>query len=406
MLGAGLSLAFAIAIFLSNQFLEDHLAEAMLNEEMDAFLGLSGEATWQVGEFQLSRRLRVFLTPAEGETSLPPWLVGLEPGMHERVGPDGQVYHLLVREVSGWRVVLAHDVTRFEARQHALTLVLLACAALATYLAIWIGWLLSHRVIVPVTRLADAVAELSWDAADTSLRSRFPDDEVGRLAGVLDDSRSQLRDALIREREYSADVSHELRTPLAIIAGAVEVLRDEDRCSPGQAHRLARIQRAADEMRRLIEVFLLLSRNPSDIEPEECQVLPLISGVLEAELAALPRTSATVTVSVPPTSLVFGPCRVVSIVAANLVRNALRHATGPVEVSVRGACLVIRDSGHPGDEEEPRNGSRAWWAKGSGRGLPLVRRLCQHYGWTLDLALTSSGGTEAIIDFGNSLTCS
>ena len=96
------------------------------------------------------------------------------------------------------------------------------------------------------------------------LSQRIPtaksEDELGRLAGVLNSTFSRLDAAFTQQARFTADAAHELRTPVAAVLmhaqnGLVtEPLTDEQRES------FDACQRAAQRMKRLIDSLLELSR--------------------------------------------------------------------------------------------------------------------------------------------------
>jgi signal transduction histidine kinase len=102
--------------------------------------------------------------------------------------------------------------------------------------------------------------------------STEPGDEIDDLAHTFDRYLSSgwpIRRA--RTRILCRDASHELRTPLAVIRGAAEVLAEDPAgLSPAQRERVARIERATDEMGELIAALLLLAREDRTPDDETC----------------------------------------------------------------------------------------------------------------------------------------
>lgn len=404
-MGAGLSGVFAVAVYVATDLLEDQLIALLLRDEMNAFMALAEKEGAVTVDRQFSARLHGYVAPEAEAASLPAWLAELPDGVHDARGPDGRDYHVLVARAGGLRQVLTQEVTEFETRQRQLAVVLGALALGAGYLSIWIGWLVSRRVITPLRVLSATVSELTVDSRAGRLRDDFADDEVGQLAAALDDYRVRLHAALEREREFTADASHELRTPLAVITGAAEVLGEYCRHDTVERQGLERIRRASREMQDLIQVFLFLGRQPSRVELEECRLLDLIQRVVAREQAAV-LSPRVVSVGVLPEVVVAGPSRVVEVLVSNLVSNAVRYTRGPVEVIVEGSRLHVRDSGGVtpegghGDHEEPLSSP----TRATGRGLAIVRRICRHFGWGFDMQLCPARGSDAWIDFGPSLT--
>ena len=85
-------------------------------------------------------------------------------------------------------------------------------------LAACLGIILVRRMLKPVNAMARTAREI--EEKDLSRRINVQtQDELGQLAGTLNQTFSRLQKAFERERQFTADASHELRTPLAIMQG-------------------------------------------------------------------------------------------------------------------------------------------------------------------------------------------
>ena len=98
-----------------------------------------------------------------------------------------------------------------------------------------------------------------------------------------------------------------------------------------------------------------------------------------------------VVTTIPDSVTVAAPPRALTIVCANLVRNAFRHAPGPLHILLDGDRLVFEDAGAGVGDHRP------------GRGLSIVARLCEHHGWQFSVTQHAKG-MRAAIDFGGDLT--
>lgn len=73
----------------------------------------------------------------------------------------------------------------------------------------------------------------------------------------------------------------------------------------------------------------------------------------------------------------------VAMVIGNIVRNALQHGGGAVNVGLHDRRLSVSNAGRIADKDlphlfEPRFTTRVG---GHGMGLYLARRICDRYGW-------------------------
>src|SRR5690606_8614856 len=103
--------------------------------------------------------------------------------------------------------------------------------------------------------------------------------EVGELAVAFDATLGRLRETLTRERLFTSDVSHELRTPLMVLASSCELLLESPSLDQRSRSQVERISRACEEMRELVQTFLMLAR----AQHEDANVSPTVTLTTVAE---------------------------------------------------------------------------------------------------------------------------
>ncbi|MBO0652687.1 HAMP domain-containing histidine kinase [Streptomyces triculaminicus] len=234
-------------------------------------------------------------------------------------------------------------------------------------LGILIGGQLSRRL-----RKAATAARKLADGDDPDVRVRDAiggrvRDETDDLARAVDGMAEALRDRLEAERRVTADIAHELRTPVTGLLTAAELL------PPGRPTELVRDR--AQAMRTLVEDVLEVARLDGFAERAEMQDIELGEFVQRRVRSAAPDAKVTVVRNAYAST---DPRRLERILG-NLLANAAKHGRGPVEVSVEGRVLRVRDHG-PGFPEELlregpsrfRTGSKDRAGKGHGLGLTIA----------------------------------
>jgi signal transduction histidine kinase len=341
--------------------------------------------------------------PGAADADLPPPLRALTAGQHE-IELDGRPWRAAIADNQGGRYVILFDEERQERRQQRFLAYLIAGATLMTLLAAVGGWWLAGRVIAPVTELARAVAGAAPDSPPRLPAAAAPDDEIDELARAFDRYLARLAAFVERERSFAADASHELRTPLAVIRGAAEVLAEDPALGAAQRERVARIERAADEMAQLIAALLLLAREDAPPDNETFDAGRMAGACIERyrALAASRGTVLSFDAAVPVT--LKAPPALFAIVLANLVHNAVAHTRdGEIAVSLDASMLRVRDSGSGIRDEAlgrvfDRN-YRGPESDGAGIGLSLVKRICDRVGWQIALRSDPLRGTTATLRF-------
>ncbi|MGE6733161.1 sensor histidine kinase, partial [Streptomyces sp. NPDC059900] len=200
----------------------------------------------------------------------------------------------------------------------------------------------------------------------------------------------------------TADVALELRTPVGGLLAAADLL------PAGETEDLLRAR--VRDLRGLVEDLLEISRLDAGAEQPVRAHVPLGAVVREAVVRTGLDTSVTVTGDPPAASLQGHQARTVETdprrlerIIGNLVVNAHRHGRAPVQVTVEGHTVVVRDHGpgFPPDvlREGPRRFHTGAAERGSGHGLGLTIALGQArlLGAELHLDNAPDGGALATL---------
>ncbi|MCF5676763.1 sensor histidine kinase, partial [Pseudomonas syringae] len=222
-------------------------------------------------------------------------------------------------------------------------------------------------------------------------------DEVGELAVAFDATLGRLRQALIRERMFTSDVSHELRTPLMVLASSCELLLENPALDQRARRQVERIGRACEEMRDLVQTFLMLARTQRE-DPAMTPKATLV-GVAEQLISQwrdpIESKGLTLTYNPPPEeqlSDIRYNATFLHAVMGNLLRNALHYTDeGFIVLTLQAESFTVEDSGVGIPEEkreamfEPFVRGNEQRGEGLGLGLSLVQRICVNQGWSVEL---------------------
>ncbi|PZH17012.1 two-component sensor histidine kinase [Streptomyces sp. NTH33] len=233
-------------------------------------------------------------------------------------------------------------------------------------LGVLIGGQLSGRLRKAATA-ANQVAKGETDVRVREAIGGLVRDETDDLARAVDAMADALQQRLEAERRVTADIAHELRTPVTGLLTAAELL------PPGRPTEL--VLDRAKAMRTLVEDVLEVARLDGASERAELQDILLGEFVARRVAAKDP----DVEVRVVHESEVRTDPRRLERVLFNLLANAARHGRPPIEVTVEGRVVRVRDHG-PGFPEDLlaegpsrfRTGSRDRAGQGHGLGLTIA----------------------------------
>ncbi|SPT51256.1 sensor histidine kinase [Actinomadura madurae] len=216
-------------------------------------------------------------------------------------------------------------------------------------------------------------------------------DEITEISAAVDSMAGALQDRLRREQWFTADVAHELRTPLMGLITAAELLPD------GRATGYVRDR--IQVLNVLVEALLEISRLDAGAERAEPVRVPLAAFLADSVRG----TGLKVRLDVPGDPVVETDPRRLDRIIANLVINAHRHGSPPVELTVAGSMITVRDHGpgFPADllAEGPqrfRIGAHER-GRGHGLGLTIAQGQAEVIGARLEFSNAPDGGAVAAV---------
>jgi two-component system, OmpR family, heavy metal sensor histidine kinase CusS len=298
--------------------------------------------------------------------------------------------------VLGFLLTELHEIVQDLLVAYGLSLpIVLIVAALG-------GWWVAGRALAPLRELTAAAESIRADHLDRRIPKFGGEDEIRRLAEVLNAMLARLEERFQQAQRFASDASHELRTPLTIMHGEIERLLHAPNLDRTHEEKLLSLQEEIGRLDRITEHLLLLARfDAGDVRMrrETVDLSALTTAACEdAELLAA-AGDLRLTTKVEPRIFVKGDDAHLRRVVLTLLDNATRYNRpgGNVHCSLIGengrAELRVRNTG-PGipDAAKPQLFERFFRADparvrgGHGLGLSLTREIVRAHEGTIELA--------------------
>ena len=321
-----------------------------------------------------------------------------------------------------------------------LGVVLVASLALALLLAS----ALQRAVTRPIIAVTD-VARQVIDRRDFSLRvEKTTHDEVGYLVDAFNamlaevgrradaleasnatlsresaerrEAEEALRVADRRKDEFLATLAHELRNPLAPLRNALEILKRADGNSPTAAEARRMMERQLQQMVRLVDDLLDVSRITTGklaLKPAVCELRDIVRSAVDTAQPLIDARGHTLAVVVPDEPLyVSADATRLAQVFSNLLNNAAKYTEPGGRIELRAfaddklVTVSVIDNGI-GIAPEMLGPVFQMFAQadeslervhgGLGVGLTLARRLVELHGGTIEARSEGIGQGSAFI---------
>jgi len=315
----------------------------------------------------------------------------------------------------------------------------IAASAAALLLSGLIAFLLSRRIVRPLTAAAAVADRIAAGDLQTAIPPRG-DDETGLLLRSMAVMQGNIRVMVEREAaargraeqaaeraeaanraksQFLANMSHELRTPLNSVLGFAQVLEfnTKEPLTPRQARQVGQIRRSGRHLLTLIDEVLDLSKIEAGnvtLTIERVALGPILDQVRATLRPLAAEAGITLAVEPPGESLAVmaDGTRLLQILI-NLGSNAIKYgkpggiaalAAGPADAG-RVRLKVVDDGvGIPRHRQSElfqlfnRLGAEQTAVKGAGIGLALSQRLVLLMKGQLELDSTPGTGTTVTVE--------
>ena len=272
------------------------------------------------------------------------------------------------------------------------------------------GYAVARRALRPLDVMASRAEKITADKLGERLPIANPNDELGHLGRVFNETLARLERSFEQLRRFTADASHELRTPLTAIRSVGEVSLQKNGDADYYRDIVGSMLEEANRLTKLVDSLLTMSRADAGripLQPTEFSVLDLAkeaAGVIEV-LAE--EKNQTMTIDGDPKVFVRGDRLILRQALINLLDNAVKYSPEGGRIEVRagasdGAAFVdVQDSG-PGIPVEHRSHvferfyrvdkARARGEGGAGLGLSISQWAVEANGGRIELQCNNGPG--------------
>ncbi len=273
----------------------------------------------------------------------------------------------------------------------------------------------SRNKVVGALTFVTAESGRVYDADDVSAAKDLADRTVIAIENAS--LMAALKDSDQRKDEFLAILAHELRNPLAPVRNAVKVLHAKGQDVPEVEWARDVIDRQIDQMTRLVDDLLDVSRitrGKVELRRQRIELRPVVNDAVEACRPLIEKWGYMLSVEIPPEPIILeaDPTRLAQVLL-NLLNNAIKYTERggriwlTAELKVDQVVVSVKDTGVgiPRDMlprifdmfmQVDRSIERS--QGGLGIGLTLVQRLVAMHGGEVEARSQGPGkGSEFIV---------
>lgn len=260
-------------------------------------------------------------------------------------------------------------------------------------------YFLLRRIFGPLKDLSYAVHQIG----DGNYKIKVPvktGDELGELAGSINEMSSKISNSINSKEQLLIDVSHELRSPLTRIKLGLEVGSSKEK-----------IEEDVLEMERMVTSLLENYRSDAvfgNIEPEKTDIAEL----LEETISEYDLPSRIKYQNTAGEIILMVDLNKMQVVFRNLIDNALKYSSGEIYITIKvnadDVLISFKDKGIGIAEDDLKyifepfyraDRSRSRRTGGFGLGLSICKKITDAHKAEIIINSRVNEGTEVILKF-------
>ena len=273
------------------------------------------------------------------------------------------------------------------------------------------GYVVATRSLAPLDAMAQQARRITSESLSKRLPNLNPNDELGRLATVFNETLTRLEGSFAELQRFTADASHELRSPLTALRAVGEVALRNGHDPAMLRETIGSMLEEAERLTDLVDALLTLARmdaTKADTTREDVNIAALLEEIRDQFEVLAAEKSQTLAVTSDRHVAVQTDRTLLRLALVNLVHNAIQHSPSNSKISVaaarhpRGVEISVSDSG-PGIAPQYHqrifepffrvDKARSRSAGGVGLGLAIAKRAVERNGGQIIVDSDSNRGS-------------
>ena len=276
---------------------------------------------------------------------------------------------------------------------------------------------IAGKIIMPVNNVISTAELITRENLNERITLPQSKDELYKLSTTINKLLDRLQDAVLREKQFTADASHELRTPISVIRGTLEVLTRKKREPQQYEDKIKSVISEVDRMTVLVDQLLMLARYESGkIEPMKglLDITRIINSSVNRFQDQIVEKNLELKYETDAEHFVKADYAMTEIIIENLISNAVKYSDNSTTISILlrqkddSTIFSVTNTGNiiPADKLPQIfdrfyriDTSRDSASKGNGLGLAIVKKLIDIQGFDVFVESDDKKGTTFFISF-------
>lgn len=251
----------------------------------------------------------------------------------------------------GLEMILLTPLSDLENVRHHFFRSLLVVFFIGTVVAVLLSYLLTNKLVTPLSRLKRQLKKIEKRQFDQVERVQATG-EIKEVEQSVYEMASELQRYINSQQTFFQNASHELKTPLMTIQGYAEGIRDGIFTQAEKDKGLEVMVQEVKRLKKIINEMILLAKLDSEqavYNLEKIRVNSLIDQVITRTMPLVNEKGLEIRQNIDDDLYLYVDVEKMLQALLNIMMNAIRHAKGIVKITVlkqnSKIVIIIEDDG-------------------------------------------------------------
>ncbi|BBJ28623.1 sensor histidine kinase [Athalassotoga saccharophila] len=258
------------------------------------------------------------------------------------------------------------------------------------------GLLIISKALKPIEEMSSQVKRIKTDNLSERINVKKSAKEIEILEQSINSALDRIESGVKTIERFSSIAAHELKTPISVIKSDAQIAMKKNSIEELK-NVLAKISQKSDEMSKLIDTLLLISKVKN--VPVNFENLNVNEITFEAVEDLIRQYPDRIEFLPSGNSYIKGDESLLKEMIFNVVENSCKYTDRRVKIEIGNNCITVSDEGPGMDEETKSHLFEEFFRKrtdvpGFGLGLSVVKYIADLHGIKIHVDSSPIRGTK------------
>ncbi|RKW25189.1 sensor histidine kinase [Candidatus Gracilibacteria bacterium] len=313
-------------------------------------------------------------------------------------------------DYKGYNIIIGKNISDFLNYKSKMMEVILYADLISVIILIVMVYLITNRLLKPLIELSKFISKYDITKNKELIKNNYGDSEIGLITDAINNLISKSKNILESQKRFIQDSSHELKTPLMQIDSNIELLEEKIE-DEKILKKLENIKKSSENINKIVSNLGFILRGEENFQnTEKIDIYKYLNNLVKGFYSIANEKNIQINIEKIEDLEIENNTYFLDRLFGNLIQNAIFYNNGNSEIKIEifKNKVILKDNGVGIKKDElekifdrfyRNSDSNIYNKNGSGLGLTIVKKICDDFGWEINISSEIGVGSTFEIIF-------